>query len=260
MREQQSRRNFLRNVGIASAGALSATTVVSASSENVSETIQSFLSQGKISEAQQVAEENGGELNTETVPLSESAEGDSSSGGVSTDNFWEDPANGESSLSVSIESGSWLNADYRAHAIWDLSEDDITFEGYNTCPPDAAALFWNGNYFVPESSGSGNFHTSDSEVSYGGIEAYNGILAEVNDPLPARDGGQESWSASFATDLNVAQSGASNYPIIMEYRHTYIDTAYTICGAASVSFSLGPGSITMSGDAQDWSNAAQNSI
>lgn len=136
----------------------------------------------------------------------------------------------------------------------------MIIEGYNTCPPDAAALFWNGNYFVPESSGSSNFHTYDSEVSYGGIEAFNGILAEVDDPLPAHDGSQESWSASFSTDLNVAQSGAENYPIIMEYRHTYIDTTYQICGAANVSFSLGPGSISMSGDAQDWQNAAQNSI
>ena len=46
----------------------------------------------------------------------------------------------------------------------------------------------------------------------------------------------------------------------MEYQHTYIDTAYNICGSLDVSFSLGPGSITMNGDTLGWTDAAQNSI
>ncbi len=83
---------------------------------------------------------------------------------------------------------------------------------------------------------------------------------DVDDPWPARDGSQGNWSSSFATDLNAVQPDAYKYPIAMEYQHTYIDTAYNICGSLDVSFSLGSGSITMNGDTQGWTDAAQNSI
>lgn len=253
--EEKTRRSFLRTASVASFGALTAVGGASADSgPSVGKTIERLLTEGKFSVAEEVAQAHGGQLDTSRRPLS--VENDE----VSTDNFWKDPKNGQSELWVSISSGSWFAGDYRARAGWTLYEDDIVFEGYNTCPPDASALFWNGDYFVPESSGSSNFHSSDSEVSFGGVESYNGILANVDDPLPARDGSENTWSASFATDLNVVQSGAASYPIVMEYQHTYIDAAYKICGSLDVSFSLGGGTIEMNGDPQGWNNAAQNTI
>lgn len=256
MSENHTRRSYLKNAGIVLAGTYTATSTVTAEDEEVESRIRQLLSEANFAEAKSLAEKHGGELSTSKNPLTVNT----SSGDISTDNYWASPADSSSYLYVTIESGGWLEADYRVTAGWQFYEDDIFYDAYDTCPKDAAALFWNGNYFVPESSGSSNFYTSDSEVSFGGIETYNGILAEINDPEPSYDGSGGSWVASFATDLNVAQAGASNYPIVMEYKHTYIDTAYTLCGVESISFGLGPASITMSGDPQNWEDGAQNTI
>jgi hypothetical protein len=253
-----TRRNALKALGIASAGTLSVAGTATAADADPGAEIQALLEDANYDRAEEVATEYGGSLNTNEVQLSPEEFG-GSTGGISSDNFWSAPADSPSSLSVGISEGSWIPADYRIHANWDLNEDDMVLEGYHTCPPDAAALFWNGNYFVPPESGVDNFYGND-RVSYNGMETYNGILADVNDPWPARDGSQNNWSSSFATDLNAVQPDAYKYPIAMEYQHTYIDTAYNVCGSLNVSFSLGPGSISMDGGPQGWSDAAQNSI
>jgi hypothetical protein len=255
--ENLTRRNALKSIGVATASSLSLTGFASADTDTDPGTaIQGLMEDAKYDQAEQLAEEHGGALETKEVSATPTAFNDDE---VSTDNFWSAPADSPSSLSVGISEGSWIPADYRIHANWDLNEDDIVFEGYHTCPPDAAALFWNGDYFVPPESGTDNFYGND-RVSYNGMETYNGILADVDDPWPARDGSQGNWSSSFATDLNAVQPDAYKYPIAMEYQHTYIDTAYNICGSLDVSFSLGPGSITMNGDTLGWTDAAQNSI
>lgn len=253
--QKKSRRDFLRKASVASIGALATVGEASAASDSsVAKAIEELLAKQKFAEAEELAEAHGGELDTSRHPISDTDDE------VSKDNFWKDPKNGESELWVSIGSGDYYDGDYRVWAGWLLYEDDIIAEGYNTCPQDAAALFWNGDYFVPESSGTSNFYTSHDEVTFGGIEAYNGILADVDDPLPPRNGEEDTWTATFSTELNKVKDGASNYPIVMEYQHTYIDTAYKLCGAVDVSFSLGAGSITMDGDPQGWRNATQNTI
>lgn len=244
-----SRRRVLKQFSGVGLGALAISgTAVGKDSQNFDDKVQSLLTRRNIEEAKDFAASRGIELSVSTATVS------SDSDGISTRNHWSDPDSSPSN--VYVAGYSPINgADNRVIAGWNLDEDDTVIEAFHTCPNDAAALFWDSDAYVPVSASSSNFYPSGSRVNYEGINTYNGALAEVNDPRPANDGGQGSWGGSFGIGLDTVSGGGG--PFVMEYKHTFIDSAYQTCGGITIGMSLGAGSINYTGNVQGWTATAQ---
>lgn len=245
----KTRRNILKSIGIVSTGLTTSIGIASADhSQSFDEKIQDLIANRKIEEAKDFASDRGIELYVSEASVS------SSSGDVSTRKYT-DPDSSKSRLWVAGYTPRG-EADNRVIANWDIYEDG-GFGGLATCPADAAALFWDGSVYTPISADSSNFYPSGSRIEYEGINHYQGALARINDPPTSNNGVERNWNGSFGIELNGTGNGQ---PFVMEYKHTWIDTAKSTCSGISVGISLGPGTISMNGDVQKWQATAQLNI
>lgn len=180
---------------------------------------------------------------------------------VNKDTYKKPKAGSETETTVAIVQNSENNT-YDIIYSWSLDQrtywTDFSNQ-YNGCGSDAAALFWNTDYFSATGVGRSNFDSlGHSRVSYGKWRpAVGGFVAEVDDPDTQQ--GPEIFNAGYKIELEAVSDGAVDQNIVGQYEHTWVG-ALTPCGEVNIGISLGPFALTLSGAPYSWTAAASNRI
>lgn len=263
---KKTRRSVLRSVaiGATSTGMISPVAGKSKKRQNSSKgevvkAAKRLFSKGKIEQARKLLEQS--DVNHWSSTQVVDAKDDQIS---AQDRYVSPDDNSNTDISLDFYG---TDGDYSASMSWTLNESGNWVSTNFVCPPDAAAIFWNENYWQPDGVGrdnlTGTWTTHEGtdgdtgSVEYQEYDSTGGILAKVDDPSPDVDDGQNAtFRGGFTWDLHTVKSGATKYPVKAKYIHTW--KSGRCLSGFDVAFNAG--AITFSGgDPKQWSMATQTS-
>lgn len=249
-----NRRNILKVIG----GGIGLTTLPTvaakrskqtATSAEISTTIDDLRSLGEIEKIKQLCEEHGVKYSHASTSLPTLSSPDPDKGTIEPQDELNKGDSGFDLLALLDRTDPQGQEIYSASVAATIVEDDGNIQD-GASPFDAMAITWSDTYFQPVSQTSGNFYPYDPDgnlLSYRDYYRY-GVGGNVDDNKfqdrhPSLDGNAAEAYVSFATDLEKLQYG-NKFNINAEYLHNWnfggnvylVDT-----------FNIGPFGINFSG-------------